>query len=509
MMQYGSELYRLFAFSDQLYKDRLAPERLHTKCIPAVPPIRRLPTEILIEIFKHREKRNEDQAPADNCLLASQELRRVAGGDLSAFSQVCSQWRQVVLYTPTLWTHVALDLSFWTNGIDLRTCRAFLWIVPLLEVALARGREVPLCVDLNATGRCHPRLLQTLATSARRWRSATLYVESDLLTNLGGMAGNLPLLETVRMTVVNESPETLADLAKLFCSAPRLHTVEFCGPLSVVAYWPVEQFRRCLFCSLGPEDIRPLVAFMDRFTNAELHLELDFEAFQDSELGSLDLDPVVSSIVEIDISARDTGHQTQVSQRVLGEIFDALTLPGLERLHLCGATKSGNPVRWPHIEGTGLLKRCGSRTTLISLHLDDVIITDSELLECLAGLPQLQNLRVADHPGLDGLVEKPRHHLITDRLLKQLTPPVDSPAQCLVPNLEILDFKTFGKFTDTVFFEFAVGRATLAGHKTLECVLDWIPGWPCELTVPTHVHGLKEWMGQGGKINLTWENCDD
>ncbi|KAJ6493189.1 hypothetical protein C8R45DRAFT_1136209 [Mycena sanguinolenta] len=514
--RYESEMDAISILFDPLYEDQVALQRLLAECIPVVhPPIRRLPNEILVQVFKFCEEPSEwseDLVPA-HCwdLAANEAVGRLAGGHLAAFSQVCADWRQVVLHTPTLWSRVTLDLRCWMYSIEsIRTSRAFQWIVPLLEVALARGKQVPLSVDVDAFGACHPLALQTLATSAPRWRSASFTVESDLLTNLSGVAGNLPLLETLWMNVLNESPETLADLAQLFSSAPRLHTVEFCGPLSAVIDWPVEQFRSCTFGTLGPEDIRSLVAFIGRLDKAELHLQLNFEALQDSDVGSLDLVSVVSSIVELDISAMEhMPHQAQVTQRVLGEIFDALTLPSMERLHLCGATKSRTPVWWPHGEGMGLLRRCGSRTTLTSLNLDDVIIPESELLECLAALPQLQYLLISDHPGLDGLPENPIHHLINDSLLKKLTPSPcpDSPTGCLVPNLLIVDFKTLGKFTETVFIDFAEQRTMLArANDTFECALRWIPGWTCKLS-PATVEVLNGWM-KGGKMIVSWREYD-
>ncbi|KAJ7915811.1 hypothetical protein B0H13DRAFT_2324078 [Mycena leptocephala] len=190
-----------------------------------------------------------------------------------------------------------------------------------------------------------------------------------------------------------------------------------------------------------------------------------------------------------------TGYQ---SQRVLAEIFSALTLPAMQRLYLYGVQGSGQPLYWPHMEGLALLLRSGSPTTLKSLSLHDVMITERDLLQCLADLPLLQYLFVSDHPGLEDLPGKPANHVVTDSLLKRIT-----PAQ----NLEIVDFKTLGTFTDDVLLEFVVQRSLLASiDEPFECALLWVPGHARQLK--DQVIGVLNSGMQQGRLVFTSREYD-
>ncbi|KAJ7237524.1 hypothetical protein B0H12DRAFT_1238143 [Mycena haematopus] len=507
--RHETELDNIYTRFWQILEDRDALQRLSELHTGIVTPIRRLPREILAKVFEYAQEPkiwSEDPVPADSWdFEVNQDLQRVAGGNLVAISQVCTHWRQVVLGTPTLWSNVPLNLRCWTDPVEeFRTSRAHDQIVRLLEAALARGKEVPISVEMNAIGESHPVAIRTMATSAHRWRSATFTVDSGMLINLSAVAGNLPLLETFKMNVLNESPDILADLARLLSSAPRLHTVDFGGPLSVVAHWPVEQLQCCTFNGLGPEDLQSLVSFMGRLPKSTmLFIELNFEAIQASPL---DLTPVVSPIEDFGISAMEhTGHQTH---HVLGQIFKALTLPNMQRLYLHGVPRLGKPVYWPRVEGMRFLHRSESRKSLTSLTLHDVVIAEVELLECLAELPQLLYLFISDHPAQEALPDSPPHHLVTDSLLEKLTPRRESSATCLVPNLMIVDFKTLGIFNQEVFLQFALqrtmGRADTGG--TFECALLWVPRRACQLSQPIMAI-LSPWM-VAGRLILTSREYD-
>ncbi|KAF8142692.1 hypothetical protein K438DRAFT_2112992 [Mycena galopus ATCC 62051] len=503
--RYDAELEKLDAVFEQLMASREALRRLYDQCYSIIyAPIRRLPREILIEIFKFCQ-----ESPREECHWAgdpisaesweretTQELRRVAGGDLVAFSQVSNHWRQVVVGTPTLWSYVALDLRCWAFPIETtRASHAHHQSVRLLTLALARAKEVPLTVAVNGLGECHPLALQTLAAAACRWRSATFTLDCDMLRNLAAVAGNLPLLETLCVNVLNENVERLADVARYFAQAPRLQTIQFCGPLSVVAHLPLEQLRCCTFSGLGPDDLVALASFMDRFQRrTQLHLQLNFETILPAL--PLALTPVVSPIEELDICVMEpTGDPTSL---VLAELFGALTLPNMQRLHLYGSPISGRPVYWPHVEGLSLLQRSASGDTLHSLTVHDVVITERELLECLGELPALQYLFISDYPELEGV--HPAYNLITDSLLKNLTPNPGHPGPCLVPKLMIVDLKTLGQFDDAAFVEFAVQRSLVAvPADPFECAILWVPGHARQLGEAT-IQTLNSWMRKGRMI---------
>ncbi|TFK62939.1 hypothetical protein BDN72DRAFT_346217 [Pluteus cervinus] len=83
-------------------------------------PISRLPVEALTEIFS---------------LLHEQSLfdyqRRPCGHVLTATVSICRHWRQIVISTPSFWTHIG-TIS-----------------VPWLECSLERLKDSPLVIDLS------------------------------------------------------------------------------------------------------------------------------------------------------------------------------------------------------------------------------------------------------------------------------------------------------------------------------------------------------------------------
>ncbi|KAJ6592838.1 hypothetical protein B0H19DRAFT_1055513 [Mycena capillaripes] len=483
LARYDQQIEQFDTIFEKLVAGRDALRRLYDQCIGVVDaPIRRLPREILVEIFKLCEEPREwSSEPILPHLLeheTKKELRRVAGGDLVSFSEVCTQWRQLVLGTPTLWSKISLDLRCWTFPIETtRTSYGHHRMVQLLNLALARGQQTPLTIEVYGNGECHPLALQTLAVSAHRWRRATFTVGCEMLRYLSAVAGNLPLLEILCINAVTEDLETLEDLAKFFSHAPKLRAVQFCGPLSVVSPLPLEQLRYFTSSGLGPEDLLSLLSLMDRFQNTELHIQINFETI--GAALPLDLPPVVSSIEELDICSMD--HTEHLSHRVLAEIFGTLTLPQMRRLQLYGEPTSQQPLYWPHAEGFAFLVRSGSRSMLQSLSLHDVIITEHDLLQCLAEVPLLQYLFISDHSAVVALPGNPVHHLVTDSLLRKLTP---HQTECLVPKLSIVDLKTFGRFTDEVFLAFVVQRSLVFGPvEPFECALLWAPG---------HTRGLND-----------------
>ncbi|KAJ7114045.1 hypothetical protein C8R44DRAFT_553372, partial [Mycena epipterygia] len=85
-------------------------------------PIRRLPPEILLQVF-----------------LLCAPLNRLTRRDLLQLSQVCAHWRALVLGTPVFWRAVDLDMMFWSHKM-----------LPLVQKALERSGSSPLQIRIGA-----------------------------------------------------------------------------------------------------------------------------------------------------------------------------------------------------------------------------------------------------------------------------------------------------------------------------------------------------------------------
>ncbi|KAJ7458616.1 hypothetical protein FB451DRAFT_1273613 [Mycena latifolia] len=451
LARYDKELERLDVIFERITVGRQVLQQLYDQCVSVVDaPVRRLPTEILAEIFhicaaQDSKSSNKEPIPAHLWeSAAKRELRRVAGGDLVVLAQVCVGWRRVVLGTPTLWSTIMLDLRCWANPVDTyRAFRLHQTMVQLLRRALTLAEEVPLTIQ-----------------------------------NLSDVRGNLPLLETLTLQGLNEDPEILAEVAQYFSDAPRLRRLEYCGPLGVVARLPLQQLQSCGYGAVYHDDLPALLSTMGALSSAEeMHVEINLAAVHRAL--PLDLVPVVSSIGEFELeSMEDYGED---SRDALGALFAALTFPQMHQLKLFGMRDvyPYGPLFWPHSAALSLFQRSGSHQTLRSLAIPDVVIAEAELLELLKELPGLVYVFVSDHPPLDPAPESPPHLVITDTLLKALTPTLDRPAECILPRLEIVDFRTLGRFTDDALRAFIRDRLNWRGRQAgLECAVLWLQGYP-------------------------------
>ncbi|KAJ7328242.1 hypothetical protein DFH08DRAFT_883675 [Mycena albidolilacea] len=113
---YEAELNRLDVVFERMYTGRPDLQLLYDRSHSMLDtPVRRLPNEVLVQIFELCEAPQEEPtlevlAPDDWENQTDKELLRLAGGDLAAIAQVSTHWRNLVLNTPLLWTRITLDL---------------------------------------------------------------------------------------------------------------------------------------------------------------------------------------------------------------------------------------------------------------------------------------------------------------------------------------------------------------------------------------------------------------
>ncbi|KAJ7655419.1 hypothetical protein B0H17DRAFT_1146464 [Mycena rosella] len=497
LARYSEELARLDTISEPIVAGRKALQKLYDECVCVVrAPVRQLPNEILVEIFSFC--RDADTSPTVTLEpvalhhwehAATAELRRVAGGALVSLAQVCAKWHRVVLGTPQLWSCITLDLRCWTLPVEtMRAGARHGQMIQLLKAALARGQQTPLTMQVSGVGEFHPHALEVLALSARRWRHVSLAMDCAMLKNLSPVAGNLPLLETFMIQPLSEDEEVLADVIS--------------GPLAVAASLPLAQLQRCGYDGVCPEDLPALLSAMAQLPPAsEFRAQLHLEAIR--AVLPLDLPAIESQIGALDIELMKD--QNDDSYHALGALFEAITLLQMQRLTIFGMPQVGlhNQLCWPHPAAQALFARSGSRRTLRTLCIPDVVITEAELLECLAELPALEYLFISDHPSLAAASNVP-HLLITDSLLEALTPSLANPADCLLPRLKIVEFRTLGRFSDSALLDFVGGRLTLRDKAGFECAVLWFPGHPRKPDVLT-TNYLETWTVEEGLLFICRE----
>ncbi|KAK7460508.1 hypothetical protein VKT23_009228 [Stygiomarasmius scandens] len=185
-------------------------------------PIRRLPPEVLTEVFlQYIEIRKIGQWVG--CWSAKTNLLYHVIPPILLLSQVCSSWRQIILAMPCLWSHIQFVV---------RTRHP---TTQLFNEWLGRSASLPLDISIKVFHRLGDSfLLDSLLPVCSRWRSLEFYtIFSDMKPLLQNEPLTLPLLEQITLATHGI---TRHERLSVFANATKLTRVDLftAGPLSGV-----------------------------------------------------------------------------------------------------------------------------------------------------------------------------------------------------------------------------------------------------------------------------------
>ncbi len=187
-------------------------------------PVRRLPADVLIDIFAACLPKRTDYTDSLDAKSAPWVL-----------SQVSAFWRQTALASTELWSRIHLKVDLYANHA---LC------VFRLGTVLHRAGMHPL--EVNIQGRQdfshHPVLAMTLPTSVR-WTSLGVIAPLNSFRLFNGISHQLPLLETLNIKVssANRSDMKLESKFVVYglCKAPRLRELSLTQRLtSDMSFFP-------------------------------------------------------------------------------------------------------------------------------------------------------------------------------------------------------------------------------------------------------------------------------
>ncbi|KAJ7468721.1 hypothetical protein FB451DRAFT_1257130 [Mycena latifolia] len=493
--RYDAELFRLKAVLHQIKLDRAAVEDYSRLCRYILSPIRRLPTEILVDIFRlclfEAEQPHHAPAVDQEDAAVEYETRRVAKAELLRLSQVCPRWHRLIMGTPILWSSVQLDLSWWVGARESR-------MMDLLRSVLERGMDSPL--EIRARCNCnescdHSGPLGLLAQHSRRWEIAVLSMNATYFQGVSAVEGNLPRLEALQLNVRNRSLSA-SRATKLFEVAPRLTELWFTGPAAAISNLPLEQLRVFGYIEVPPQDLVIFLPMATRLpTQAQLIIRVDFSEDRFEPVPLMVNSPLATSeLSSLELSA--TGSFTLArANDVFAQVMGCLSLPSLDTLRFKIYQYEGAVIfPWPHHAFSSLSHRSSLHSHLICLELYHVLITETELVQTLSTLHSLLQLIIWDHKMIDD--EGADFILITDSLLHRLT---WSPSPtCLAPRLSYLGCQTLLQFDDTVLRDFALSRVKPGRNENgpFEIELEWYPGHHRELDAGVRAQ-FEELQSQG------------
>ncbi|KAL0062364.1 hypothetical protein AAF712_010775 [Marasmius tenuissimus] len=167
-----------------LKKERAREAERNRLYISILHPIRRLPPELLTEIFRIRTYNGVDLQWKN--FPGSLDTRKVPW----VLGQVCRTWRLVAESTPDLWAKFNV---IWTGTVSSERAAALEW---LMTLHLEHAQEQPLDISFysgsssdSSHGRLQDRLLSLLCSRASQWRSARLQGDVNGLVHLRRFCG--------------------------------------------------------------------------------------------------------------------------------------------------------------------------------------------------------------------------------------------------------------------------------------------------------------------------------
>ncbi|SJL13260.1 uncharacterized protein ARMOST_16699 [Armillaria ostoyae] len=374
-------------------------------------PIRRLPTDVLGEIFLACV-----QSPAE-CLFSL--LRNDSVNFLEGpwpISHVCRRWRGIAINTPRLWSSISLLFP-----IDASRTLEFTLILGCY-IERSRNLELTLSVYADADVSDHSALALLLST-CHRWKDVLLVLPSATIRTLSFCRGSFRNLRYLHAGLNDRDGYTLS-------IDPLLDAFEYSPNLTHIAFSNVGDPLQ--ICSLlwsqitvydgtdGPDD--------ENITETpHLHVLTKMPLLESARLycDKHSTIPVSGRVhlPRLQNLTLEEGYAAVAGS--LSQCFSALSLPSLTELRL-GYANYTNQVQLPSIiYPTGIDAR--RITTLqLTFHFELSPTVNSSILIFLADLPTVMHLIV-------------QAEAITDGLIEGLTRRHDN--QGILPSLRCLDFR--------------------------------------------------------------------
>ncbi|KAF7317321.1 F-box domain-containing protein [Mycena chlorophos] len=388
-------------------------------------PIRRLPNELLASVF---ELAGDEGVPFIAKPDGKKEITRLGRGQLLDWAKVCARWHDIVLHTPSLWSHITINIDLLVDQHSHPgTCET------LLLAALERSQNLPLRVRVSARNRSaehSTRLLRILADQAGRWTAAALGISPSLLESMA-LKGKLPRLQKLFLhTPGGRSREWLA--IDSFSVLPSLQLFSVAGNLRTIpTSLPWGQLMEFMFYAGDntPTDVEDFASLPLKFLRRGASVSINTKFFWHP--APPNPEPLTVTITSLDLALRIENAPGASNEVVVEQILSHLELPQLKTLSIgprFQCPPEGMPA-WSYSGFADLARRSQFAVSLVKLSVLCAVLP-SELLQSLEELPVLEELHLKDIPS---------RIVIDDDLLQhlQLSPkPQDSDRLAEVSNTQ-------------------------------------------------------------------------
>ncbi|KAF7348595.1 F-box domain-containing protein [Mycena venus] len=464
--EYDEEIAQLQSILNRMVANREVLQYHADACSSVSAPIRRLPDDLLLQIFRvglwsqlqfPTQEKEWSNIVSREQMLDHWRLRRALIAPLYVhirrLAQVCASWRDLVLGSPILWSAIELDFDYLGPAPESRDIER---VVQLTTSALERSADAPLQIYVRSRDFGYytdGSVLDLLSRHSNRWKIVKIWAgpHPHHFKNFKCLApamGNLPLLETLHIS-------GLPTDCDFFEVAPRLTELTLEDPIPVHAKLPWGQLQAISYTRLYPEDLPTVISqlsYCPQITRLAFYM-LHIPDIQDWPIIPAFVSNVDTFVVKFTVVAGDAQETV-----IIDAFLESITLRRCKTLHLeteCKG-KDSYPLPWPPSAFLALSSRSAFHDTLLTLEILNLEISATQLLECLSGLPRLEALLVSD-PN-----HWPNSHtadvfLVNDVLLRGLTSTPDS-GLLLVPRLHSFDCRTYMQFEDNSYLNFIASR---------------------------------------------------
>ncbi|KAF8149953.1 hypothetical protein B0H34DRAFT_731845 [Crassisporium funariophilum] len=374
-------------------------------------PIRRLPPELLSEIFVH-------------CLPEDTFIRPSPSQVPLLLTGVCSYWRNICVTTPDLWA--SLDLRTLVPYYDRNEQHTH--TNEIVKLWITRSGDCPLSLCVPGEMLMIDAISDTMRNTCRRWNKILLDIPDTSLSLPPGVS--FPMLEKLEIhTSEGVATPLLDDLAQALLSAPKLTGLIWDNAKRNAAPLQLDWSKLTHLTLNADITMQHCLAVLSTATKMT-HLSL-------SEIVTPSHVPFQSEITLQELESFVVNSKTDITP-----IFNALTTPNLRKLVL-------NLETWPHSSAIAFLRR--SRSPLQSLNFYFPPLTEAELIECL----QVAQETLKEFTVQGGGGEPP----VTDIILDRLTD--TGVGDVLCPKVEIIALYDCVACSDGRFARMAQSRLWL------------------------------------------------
>jgi hypothetical protein len=410
-----------------------------------ISPIRKLPLEILQEIFI------ACLPSANNPVMSSLEPPIL-------LTQICSFWRNVAHTTPQLWKSIHIVIPGRENSsstavenwqrIDRRSEAVQEW--------LTRSAAYPLEISIganvdNSLNEFYYKIIDSLIRFSKRWREFCFVAPYQALLPIASLSpSKVPLLETLSLNCQLHGlppidftlldPQSVCGVLK----APNLRDLRFYGTWLTVLNKDVSRLP------INWGQLTTIVLERDTWDECCLTVLQTYKLLSlcrnlitcQLEIGSISDLETNTALVSLPFLTRLSVHESSS----LSKLFTLLHLPSLNDIEFHTTIR---PTQQSSTSLLSLLTRFHNTTKLIT---DSHYFTRLEFIKCLRLCPLLKSLSIRK-PNEFGVTPNSISCKVDDAFLRLFFESSNDEG-ALCPHLEIFESPSWTKFSETALLQF-------------------------------------------------------